>query len=102
MYQSTAGTPEGTATTPVGKKWNQTNSETVQTTSKAGSPGAATPWTAEPTAGDVVHAEEVHPQGRAVFTFGPSGLDVKGGGRLGICVTDPASHQWHVTVLCEE
>ena len=102
MYQTNAGTPEGTATTPVGKKWNQSNGETVQTTSKAGSAAATTPWTVEPTASDIVHQEEVHPQGRAVITFGPNGLDVKGGGRLGICVTDPNSQQWNVTALCEE
>lgn len=101
-YQSTAGTPLAGSTTPVGKKWNQSNGETVQTTSQAGHASAVSPWTAEPTPGDLVHAEEVHPQGRAIISFGPNGLDVKGGGRVGITCTDLNSQQWNVTVLCEE
>jgi len=88
LYQTSAGTPGG-GSTPAPKKHNQSNGETVQSATQTGPAAAATGWTTEPTAGDVIHSAEIHPQGRHTWIFPPGNeLDVKGGGRLALRVTD--------------
>lgn len=80
LRQTTAGTM--TAATP--KKTDPGPTETLQTT-------ALKAATAEPTAGDVMRAVEVHPQGgyEEQLPFGQEYI-VPGGGRLGIECNAPA------------
>lgn len=89
MYQSSAGTG-GSAVTI--KKHNQLYSETIQSTSLSGPAAPATAWTGEPTAGDIIRSIQVHPQGRHqwIMPFGRE-LDIKGGGRIAIVVTEPGA-----------
>lgn len=80
LRQSTAGTTS--ALTPV--KTNDSDDETLQVTARHTA-------TVEPTAGDVLWSEQIHPQtgDRWVATFDDP-LPVKGGGRLGLRVTAAA------------
>jgi len=80
LRQTTAGTMS--SLTPV--KLNNSDDETLQTTAQHTA-------TAEPTAGDVLFAMEVHPQ-TGYKELRPLGQEfvVPGGGRLGIECTAPA------------
>lgn len=82
LRQTTAGTMS--ALSPV--KLNSADDETLQTTAQHTA-------TAEPTAGDVVLAAEVHPQGGLFAWVAPFGgeLVVPGGERLGLRVTAGAT-----------
>jgi hypothetical protein len=81
LRQTTAGTM--TALTPVKLT---PGSEALQSTAQHSA-------TAEPTAGDVLLSEEVHPQGGGFLWQAPFGqaLVIPGGGRLGVEVTAGAS-----------
>ncbi len=90
---STAGT--FTSLTPV--KNNDGDDETLQVT-------AGHTATAEPTPGDVLVREEVHPQGGAFLwqaTYGDEFV-VKGGSRLGVSVTAGASTSCVARIRGEE
>jgi hypothetical protein len=85
--QSTAGTMS--ALTP--SKYNDSDDETLQTT-------ALHTASAEPTSGDILETQLIHPQGRGVF--GP--FEIKGGGRLGVVVTAGVSVDCVVCAHFEE
>jgi len=87
MRQSTAGTMS--ALTP--SKYNDSDDETLQTTAQHTA-------SAEPTSGDILETQLIHPQGRGVF--GP--FTVKGGGRLGVVVTASVSVDCVVSAQIEE
>lgn len=78
LFQTTAGTM--TSLAPV--KWNQSDDEAIQTTGQHSATGT------DPTAGDVLFSEEVHPQTGYTWQapFGGE-IIVKGGTRLGLRVT---------------
>ncbi len=79
LRQSTAGT----MTSLTLYKANDSDDETIQTTAQHTA-------TAEPTAGDVIASQLVHPQAGYDFVFLPGReLFVKGGGRLGVRVNTP-------------
>lgn len=87
MRQSTAGTMS--SLTP--SKENDSDDETLQTT-------AAHTASAEPTSGDILETQLIHPQGRGAF--GP--FVIKGGGRLGVVVTASVSVDCVVSAQFEE
>lgn len=87
MRQSTAGTMS--ALTP--SKDTDSYDETLQTTAQHTA-------TVEPTSGDILETQLIHPQGRGVF--GP--FVVKGGGRLGVVVTASVSIDCVVAAQFEE
>lgn len=62
-----------------------------------------TPNSAEPTAGDVLCAREIHPQGgyQEIFPAGDE-IIVPGGGRLGIECTAPANVNVRAEIVFEE
>lgn len=93
LRQSTAGT--GTSLTIV--KRNSADTETIQST-------ALHSHSAEPTAGDVLIREEVHPQGGALNLLLPDKfpLVVPGGGRLGIRCTAPQAQTVVASIGAEE
>lgn len=88
LRQTTAGTMS--ALTPV--KDSDSDDETLQTTAQHTA-------TAEPTAGDVLESQLVHPQSSRVFV-GP--YIVKGGGRLGVEVTSGVNIDCIVSAYGEE
>lgn len=92
MYQTTAGTPggDGGALTP--KKWNGLDTETIQSSAQNGPTTAATAWTGEPTAGDILQRVLVHPQSRhlQIYPFGRE-IMIPGGKRLALRVTMPSA-----------
>lgn len=88
LRQTTAGTM--TSLTPV--KDSDSDDETLQTTAQHTA-------TVEPTAGDVLESQLVHPQSSRVFV-GP--YIVKGGGRLGVEVTSGVSIDCIVSAYGEE
>ncbi len=92
LRQTTAGTMS--ALTPV--KMNSGDDETLQTTAQHTA-------TAEPTASDVLLAEEVHPQTGYTWQapFGRE-LAIAGGGRLGIEVTAGADVNCIARAIFEE
>ena len=92
LRQTTAGTMS--ALTPV--KNNNGDDETLQTTAQHTA-------TAEPTAGDVLMAQEIHPQTGYTWQapFGRQ-IVVKGGGRLGIEVTAGVGVNCLARVMGEE
>lgn len=92
LRQTTAGTM--TSLTPV--KRDNSLSETLLTTAQHTA-------TAEPTAGDVLEAKEVHPQGgyEKLYPFGQEVI-IGGGGRLGIELTAPAGVNVRAEVIFEE
>lgn len=92
LRQTTAGTM--TSLTPV--KLNSADDETIQTTAQHTA-------TAEPTAGEVLLAEEVHPQTGYTWQapFGRE-LVVPGGGRLGVEVSAGADVNAIARVIFEE
>jgi hypothetical protein len=92
LRQTTAGTMS--ALTPV--KLNDSDDETLQVTAQHTA-------TAEPTAGDVLMSEEVHPQSGYTWQspFGGE-IPVKGGGRLGVRVTAGASTSAVVRIFGDE
>lgn len=80
LRQTTAGTV--TSLTP---KQTRTAAETIQST-------ASHTATAEPTAGDVLDIQNVHPQGSHFWPMTPGQeIVVGGGGRIGIECTAPAN-----------
>lgn len=84
LRQTTAGTMSaGGAGTNISKK-NNSDTETVQTTTQINA-------TVEPTSGDIIENFEVHPQ-TGVYKFYPAGQEVivPNGGRLAIKVTSAA------------
>lgn len=88
MRQSTAGTMSSLTLT----KDNDSDDETLQTTAQHTA-------TVEPTSGDILETQLIHPQGgRGVF--GP--FVVKGGGRLGVVVTASVSIDCVVSAQFEE
>ncbi|MGV1048219.1 MAG: hypothetical protein ACOYD4_06820 [Solirubrobacterales bacterium] len=91
LRQTTAGTVTGL--TPVKRS---AGSETLQAT-------ASHTATAEPTAGDVLEAIEVHPQGgyAKVFPLGRE-IEVPGGTRIGIRCTAPATVNVRAVMAWEE
>jgi hypothetical protein len=91
LRQTTAGTM--TALTPVKLV---AGSETVQATAQHTA-------TAEPTAGDILDSQEVHPQGGygKIFPFNQE-IEVPGGGRLGIRCTAPAIVNVRAKIVFEE
>lgn len=93
LRQTTAGTM--TALTP--KKVNNADTESLQVTAQHTA-------TAEPTAGDVLISEHIHPQGGREWAFGPGEeLIVPGGGRLGVEITgNAATYDCYVWILGEE
>ena len=92
LRQTTAGTMS--ALTPV--KNNSADTETLQTTAQHTA-------TVEPTAGDVLMSEEVHPQTGLLWqaTFGGE-IIVPGGTRLGIDVTAGVSVSATARIFGEE
>lgn len=86
LRQTTAGTG-GVAQNPV--KDPDDSDETLQVT---GLKGPAGTWTAEPTAGDILDVQEVHPQTGYTWqaAFGKR-IKVGGGDRLGIRVVTPGA-----------
>lgn len=92
LRQTTAGTM--TSLTPV--KWNSADDETLQITAQHTS-------TSEPTAGDVLWSEEVHPQ--TGYTWqAPFGMEfvVPGGTRLGLRVTTAETTSAIARMIVEE
>ena len=91
--QTTAGTMS--ALTPV-KDNPADNAETLQTTAQYNA-------TVEPSAGDILFTEQVHPQGGYTWQA-PFGGDIviPGGGRLGIAVTAGASVSAVARIVYEE
>jgi len=91
--QSSAGTMS--ALTP--KKMNTGDNETLQTTAQHTA-------TVEPTTGDEVIGEQVHPQGGGFLWQAPPGgeIVVLGGERLGICVTAGATVNVKCRMVFEE
>lgn len=88
LRQTTAGTMS--SLTPV--KDSDSDDETLQTTAQHTA-------TVEPTAGDVLESQLVHPQSSRVFV-GP--YIVKGGGRLGVEVTSGVNIDCIVSAYGEE
>jgi hypothetical protein len=82
IVQTTGGTG-GVSGTPVSVDADLT--ETIQTTTLTG-PTAASAWTAEPTATNVVYLDTIHPQGRIPEVHLLPELWIKGGGRIGLQV----------------
>ena len=77
LRQTTAGT---SGATPTAKRWDGIGSETIQST-------AGSNYSAEPTAGDVLISEEVHPQTGFLWQAPYGGeILIPGGGRLGVRV----------------
>lgn len=89
LRQTTAGTMTGL--TPV--KDSDSDDETLQVTAQHTATGT------EPTAGDVLESQLVHPQSSRVFV-GP--YIVKGGGRLGVEVTSGVNIDCIVSAYGEE
>jgi len=89
-------TSAGTATTLTLVKWNDDDTETIQTT-------ATNNATVEPTSTDVVMQEQVHPQGGFNWQaqYGKA-IVVPGGGRLAIAVKSGAVVNGAVRMLVEE
>lgn len=91
LRQTSAGTM--TSLTPVKLS---AGSETLQSTAQHTA-------TAEPTAGDVLDAFEVHPQsGFDVVLPADMPIEVPGGGRIGIECTAPATVNVRAKFWCEE
>lgn len=92
LRQTTAGTM--TSLTPV--KTDGSLSETIQSTAQHTA-------SAEPTAGNVLEALEIHPQGgrEIIYPFGQEPI-IQGGGRLGIELTAPAVVNCRTYMICEE
>jgi hypothetical protein len=92
LRQTSAGTMS--ALTPV--KNDDSLAETLQTTAQHTA-------TAEPTAGDVLEAIEVHPQGgyEKIYPLGQEPV-IGGGDRIGIECTAPASVNVRASVTFEE
>lgn len=97
IRQTNAGTL-GTSTSTI-KKDPSDWGETMQTSILDGGTG----YSAEPSAGDILRTEFVHPQ-QGYTWQAPYGREIKisGGGRLGIRVTAGASVNCVVTVYGEE
>lgn len=95
LRQTTAGTMTTAASTVV--KDPEGLAETIQTTRGDSA-------SAEPTAGDILHTEHVHPQTGWEWRAGGSvkPIRIAGGGRLGVRVTAAASVNCVVTVNAEE
>lgn len=90
--QSDAGTMS--ALTP--RKLNESDDETIQTT-------AHHTATAEPTTGDEVLGEQVHPQGGYTWQAPFDGaITIKGGNRLGVIVTAAADVNAKARIVFEE
>ena len=92
IRQTTAGTMS--ALTPT--KRDNSLSETLLVTAQQNA-------TVEPTAGDLLEAKEVHPQGgyEKIYPYGDEVI-VGGGGRLGIECTAPANVNVRAEIVFEE
>lgn len=92
LRQSTAGT--ASALTIV--KWDDSYDETLQAT-------AQQDFTAEPTAGDILEIKEIHPQTgyEKIYPLGQE-MIVKGGGRIGLRATAPATVNCRAYIKYEE
>lgn len=91
LRQSTAGTMSSLTLV----KDNDSDDETLQTTAQHTS-------TSEPTAGDVLFSQLVHPQGGRFSVQGNEVFTIKGGGRLGFEVTASVDVDAVVCVKFEE
>lgn len=92
--QTTAGTG-GSAYTP--KKLDNTDTETLQTTSQYNITGP------EPTYGDLLYSVLVHPQAGLILQLPENRrLIVPGGTRLGVVLTAPQNVNANCTILFEE
>lgn len=92
LRQTTAGTMS--ANTP--QKLDGSLAESILSTAQDNA-------SAEPTAGGVLDAIEVHPQGGYEMVFPPGQEPViPGGGRLGIECTAPAAVNCRAKLVCEE
>lgn len=92
--QSTAGTSTGSVT-PV-KSPNSEPAETIQSTSSYG-------MTVEPTTGDIVWSEHVHPQWGKRFDWAPDKpIRIPGGSRIAIRCNFPAAVNCQAEIDYEE
>lgn len=90
--QTTAGT--SSALTP--EKMNEGDDETLQTTARHTA-------TVEPTTGNSIAREKVHPQGGFTWQAPPGGkIVIKGGNRLGWIITAPAAIAVELRAVFEE
>lgn len=91
LRQTSAGTPGGDGGALTLVKWDNAYAEAIQTTAQKGRSNAAA-WTVEPTAGDILFSQEVHPQsGYGWVAPFDTPIIIPGGGRLGIRVTAAVS-----------
>jgi len=86
LYQTTAGSSTGTGVPTIGK-WDSLNTETPQTSLISG-PASGAWTTSEPTASDIIENLGCHPQSRVSLVYASGELVVKGGGRLGVMLTE--------------
>lgn len=96
--QSEAGTG-GVTVTP--RQTDRDIADAIQATALSGPVSAV--WTSDPTTGDILYEQFIHPQGSRPFIF-PYGqwLAVHGNDRIGVIVTAGVDVDCLVTMECEE